>query len=124
MASPLPYQAWDLGGHDTVRHLWDEFLPDTHAVVFMVDSADSERLVEVAEELGGLLEDKNLAGAPIAVLFNKADMEGSLPEDQLREELGWGELEKAGAGPFASFRCSVVRDEGYVDAFQWLSQYL
>ena len=33
----VSFRAWDLGGHDSVRHLWDDFLPDAHGVVFLVE---------------------------------------------------------------------------------------
>lgn len=50
-------QAWDLGGHEAVRYLWFDFLSDSHAIVFMVDGADDERLDEAHWELSELLSD-------------------------------------------------------------------
>lgn len=50
-------QAWDLGGHEAVRYLWFDFLSDSHAIVFMIDRADGERLEEAHWELSELLSD-------------------------------------------------------------------
>ncbi|CAM9244675.1 unnamed protein product, partial [Heterosigma akashiwo] len=55
------FKAWDLGGHETVRYLWDDFSADSQGVIFMVDSADFERFEEAKEELQRLLEEPALA---------------------------------------------------------------
>jgi signal recognition particle receptor subunit beta len=52
----VDFRAWDLGGHETVRHMWRSFFADAHGVVFLVDSADRERLAEAEEELSDVLE--------------------------------------------------------------------
>ena len=54
----VSFRAWDLGGHDSVRHLWDDFLPDAHGVVFLVDAADGDRFDEAADELAALAADE------------------------------------------------------------------
>ena len=46
-AGSVTFRAWDLGGHEAVRQLWDDFLPTTDAVVFLVDSADPDRLARL-----------------------------------------------------------------------------
>lgn len=53
-------KAWDLGGHEAVRYLWFDFLGDSHAIVFMVDGADKERLDEAHWELTELLSEVSL----------------------------------------------------------------
>lgn len=53
-------QAWDLGGHEAVRYLWFDFLTDSHALVFMIDGADEERLEEAHWELAEMLSDVSL----------------------------------------------------------------
>lgn len=55
--SAVNVQAWDLGGHEAVRYLWFDFLSDSHAIVFMIDRADGERLEEAHWELSELLSD-------------------------------------------------------------------
>jgi len=65
------FRAWDLGGHEAVRQVWDDFLPTTGGVVFVVDAADADRLQECEDELSALALDTQLYGVPMAVLFNK-----------------------------------------------------
>ncbi|CAM9791825.1 unnamed protein product, partial [Ectocarpus fasciculatus] len=118
--------AWDLGGHEAVRYLWFDFLSDSHAIVFMVDSADGERLEEAHWELSEMLSDANLDGVPVAVLYNKSD----LPDAALcrppvlvgREQLDLERLEAR--RPIKTFVTSVLKGEGYPDAFRWLGSHL
>merc|ERR1712070_1154196 len=50
------FTAWDLGGHEAVRSLWEEYYTEGDALVFVVDSADDERLPEARKELHGVLD--------------------------------------------------------------------
>ena len=40
----LKFQVWDLGGQTGLRPYWRCYYQDTNAVIFVVDSADKERL--------------------------------------------------------------------------------
>lgn len=46
-----------------MRYLWFDFLSDSHAIVFMVDSADGERLEEAHWELSEMLSDVSFRAA-------------------------------------------------------------
>ena len=70
----LTIKAWDLGGHEIVRELWQDYYLEADAIMFMIDSADSSRFAECKQELDGLLNDPQLAKLPIAILANKKDL--------------------------------------------------
>lgn len=61
-------------GHEQVRNLWKDFLIQADAIVFLVDSADPERIPEAKEELHHLLEDPVLTQKPFLILANKIDI--------------------------------------------------
>ena len=122
-AGSVTFRAWDLGGHEAVRQLWDDFLPTTDAVVFLVDSADPDRLAECEEELSALAADDNLFGVPIAVMFNKVDLPFALGDDELAVGLDWESLRQRD-GPIQGFRCSVLQGTGHTEAFQWISNFV
>jgi GTP-binding protein SAR1 len=118
----VSFKAWDLGGHEAVRQIWEDFLPECDGVVFVVDSADSERLRECQEELSALSAESALYEVPIAVLFNKDDLPFALSNEELEKGLNWKSLERRD-GPIKNFRVSVLRESGYTEAFQWLAQF-
>lgn len=45
-------QFWDLGGQRGIRSIWPKYYDDCHAVVFVIDAVDHERLSEGWEVFG------------------------------------------------------------------------
>ena len=43
---------WDLGGQKGIRSIWPRYYDDCHAVVYVIDAEDRERLVEGWEVFG------------------------------------------------------------------------
>lgn len=48
---------WDIGGQTKIRPLWRYYYQDTNAIIYVVDSSDSDRFAESREELHGMLQD-------------------------------------------------------------------
>ena len=48
-------QFWDLGGQRGIRSIWPKYYGDCHAVVYVVDAVDHERLSEGWEVFGNSL---------------------------------------------------------------------
>merc|ERR1719273_664329 len=69
----MSLQFWDLPGQQSFRRIWTNYYNEAHAVVFMVDSADSTRLQHAKQELHQLLSDYALRDAPFLVLANKQE---------------------------------------------------
>ncbi|VVC95351.1 unnamed protein product [Leptidea sinapis] len=40
---------WDLGGQQELQSLWDKYYAECHAVIYIVDSSDRERVSESKE---------------------------------------------------------------------------
>lgn len=59
-----------------LRSIWDKYFADAHALVFVVDSSDGERLEEAQRCLASCLASRDLAGCPLLVLANKSDIAG------------------------------------------------
>jgi len=125
------FRTFDLGGHETARRIWRDYLAAVDGIVFVVDAADRTRFAEAREELNRLLEDRALFGVPFAVLGNKIDIPVAASEDELRMNLGLyphmtcGRAPKhshGGSGPVKLFMVSVVRRMGYSEAFAWLAE--
>eukprot|EP00984_Skeletonema_dohrnii_P002865 scaffold976_cov102-Skeletonema_dohrnii-CCMP3373.AAC.4 len=131
----LKLKAFDLGGHETARRLWQDYTTTVDGVVFLVDAVDRQRLPEAKRELDNLLSSDELRGVPFLVLGNKIDLPNASSENELKYALGlqdtYGKDRDAfqyndgyDACPIEVFMCSVVRRMGYKDAFDWLSQFL
>jgi ADP-ribosylation factor related protein 1 len=78
---------WDLGGSKSLRVLWDKYYADSHAVLFILDSSDPQRMDENVSEIQRVLQDKDLQGAPILILANKQDLKQAMGTDAVRQNL-------------------------------------
>ena len=63
----------DVGGQDKVRPLWRHFSSAT-ALIFVVDSADRDRIGEAKDEFHRAIQDRSWSDADILVLANKQDL--------------------------------------------------
>jgi len=45
-------QFWDLGGQKGIRNIWPKYYDDCHAVAYVIDAEDRERLSEGWEVFG------------------------------------------------------------------------
>ena len=52
----IKFQVWDLGGQTSIRPYWRCYYPNTDALIFVVDSADHDRLKIAKQELFAMLE--------------------------------------------------------------------
>lgn len=67
----LKFQVWDLGGQTGLRPYWRCYYQDTNAVIFVVDSADKDRIEIAKQELELMLQEEELKGVPVLILANK-----------------------------------------------------
>jgi GTP-binding protein SAR1 len=84
----IRFNSYDLGGHQQARKTWKEYCGQLDGVIFLVDAADRDRLVEAKKELDMLMDMTELSGTPFVILGNKVDKKGSLGEEEFREALG------------------------------------
>lgn len=103
------------------RRVWKDYFPAVDAIVFLVDAADQERINESREELISLLNDEQVASAPVLVLGNKIDKPNAFSEDHLKYYLGISQMttgkqqiarSELSSRPMEVFMCSVLRRQG------------
>lgn len=65
---------WDLGGQQELRSLWDKYYQESHAIIYIVDSNDRERMDESRDVFARTISNDNLSSVPLLVLANKQDL--------------------------------------------------
>eukprot|EP00994_Dinema_validum_P001217 NODE_1244_length_1040_cov_172.588295_g953_i0.p1 GENE.NODE_1244_length_1040_cov_172.588295_g953_i0~~NODE_1244_length_1040_cov_172.588295_g953_i0.p1 ORF type:complete len:192 (-),score=34.58 NODE_1244_length_1040_cov_172.588295_g953_i0:416-991(-) len=74
---------WDIGGQPRFRAMWERYCRGVNAIVYVVDSADSNSLGAATTELHELLSKPALAAIPLLVLGNKSDLTNALKTQDL-----------------------------------------
>jgi GTP-binding protein SAR1 len=121
----ITFQAWDLGGHEAVRYLWQDYVATASAILFLVDASDSDRLEEAGYELEELIGEGVVADLPIALLLNKCDLPNAMSSSEICQRIQYGDMmQQHGDDKIRVFRISVLQGEGYADAFTWISKFL
>jgi ADP-ribosylation factor-like protein 1 len=77
-----------LGGQTSIRPYWRCYYSNTDAIIYVVDSADKDRIGISKDELLYMLREEELAGAVLLVLANKQDIEGCLSVAEVHQALG------------------------------------
>jgi len=108
---------WDVGGQKTLRSYWRNYFESTDGLIWVVDSADTRRLADCAEELQNLLHQEKLAGASLLVLANKQDLAGALSPDEIAQTL---QLQDVAQRHWNIQACSAVSGEGLEAGVDWI----
>lgn len=117
----LKFQVWDLGGQTSIRPYWRCYYSNTDAIIYVVDSADKDRIGISKDELLYMLREDELASAILVVLANKQDMEGCMSVTEVHTALG---LEALKNRTFQIFKTSATKGEGLDQAMDWLANAL
>ena len=72
------FTLWDVSGQAT--RLWKHYFDKIHAIIFVIDSSDSERLSKAKTLLNRCIADNDLVAAPFLVFANKQDLPEKLSE--------------------------------------------
>ena len=65
---------WDLGGQSELQSLWDKYYDESHAVIYVIDSNDRDRMNESKELFDKMIKNELLSGVPLLILANKQDI--------------------------------------------------
>lgn len=117
----LKFQVWDLGGQTSIRPYWRCYYLNTDAVIYVVDSADKDRIGISKQELVSMLEEEELKDSILMVIANKQDIAGCLSVAEIHKALG---LDALRSRSFQIFRASATKGEGLDEAMEWLANAL
>ncbi|KAH0792231.1 ADP-ribosylation factor-like protein 1 [Histomonas meleagridis] len=117
----LTLQIWDLGGQHLLRPYWRFYYKDNHGVVFVVDSADKERMDLCKSELHALLGEEELKGVPFVIIANKQDLDSAMKPEEISDKLALSTIKDR---PWTIVPTSALKGEGINSAFEWLSEQI
>ncbi|XP_022750356.1 ADP-ribosylation factor 3-like [Durio zibethinus] len=117
----IKFQVWDLGGQTSIRPYWRCYFPNTQAIIYVVDSSDTDRIGIAKEEFHAILEEDELKGAIALIFANKQDLPGALDAAAVTEAL---ELHKIKNRQWAIFKTCAIKGEGLFEGLDWLCNAL
>jgi len=117
----VQFQAWDLGGQTSIRPYWRCYYTNTDAIIYVVDSADRDRIGISKEELFSMLQEEELKESILLVLANKQDVEGAMTPTEVSTALGLSALKNR---TWSISKISAKTGDGVDDAMEWLVDQL
>jgi small GTP-binding protein len=118
---PFELFVWDVSGQAKSRPLWRHYYRGAAAVVFVIDSADLERLETVREELHCIIKEEELMNCCVLILANKQDLPRSLKAEDVARVLELQRLE--GVNYFV--QPTIAKQHvGLEDGMRWLVKQL
>ncbi|KAG9349919.1 hypothetical protein JZ751_026272, partial [Albula glossodonta] len=114
---------FDLGGAQRIRDIWKHYYSESHGVIFVVDSSDTQRMQETKETLAQVLVHPRITGKPVLLLANKQDKEAALHEADIIEHLSLEELVNDNKCHCKIVPCTVVKSMGkkaIMSGLEWL----
>jgi len=112
---------WDLGGQEELQSLWDKYFNDCHGVIFIIDSADPDRLVESKRAFDTVLGSSALDTAPLLILGNKQDIDGCLPLLEIKHAFH-DCSNRIGSRDCMIRPCSALTGAGVTEGIEWMAK--
>ena len=116
----VQFNAWDVGGQWQLRRLWSHYFHGSQALIFVVDSADRDRIDEAAETFKRLLDDEELKDAIVMVYANKQDMPNAMTTPEITDRLGLANLRRK----WFVQGCCATRGDGLYEGLDWVSTHI
>ncbi|KAL3687208.1 hypothetical protein R1sor_013517 [Riccia sorocarpa] len=117
----INFTMWDVGGQDKIRALWRHYFSGTQGLIFVVDSADMERIRQARDELHGLINDPELAHVTLLVLANKMDLPQAMNVAEITDKLQLTSLRQTS---WYIQSCCATSGQGLYEGLDWLGRAL
>ena len=114
----IKFQAWDLGGQESMRSVWDLYYLNTDGIIYVIDSNDLETIEESKSQFKLVLQNESLKGAVILIFANKQDI---LTAKKVNELIEIYELDTIKDHIWHIQPCSAETGEGLLTGLKWLS---
>lgn len=110
---------WDLGGQRDLQSIWTKYYAECHAIIFVIDASDFERLEEMRKTFSKTIMDDRLISVPILTLANKDDLPTAMKLYEIKEYLN-PIAENLFARECKVISVSALTGHGINEAMDWL----
>lgn len=77
----LKFTIWDIGGQHKLKNLWHHYYEGGDALIYVLDSADNERIMDAREALQAVISHDPMNNVPVLVFANKMDIATMTPAE-------------------------------------------
>ena len=116
----INFTVWDMS-QEKIRKLWYHYFRMSDAVIYVVDSNDTDRVEDAEAEIKGLMNAPDLQGVPILVLANKQDLPHALPLNTLVSRLKLTDYRNR---QWHCQTCCAKSGDDLYEGLDWLSKTL
>ena len=117
----VKFQAWDLGGQESTRSVWDVYYMNTDGVIYVIDSQDENNYEESKNQFHKVIKNSTLKNSTILIYANKQDLPGAKTIEQIIKDY---QLDNIRNHSWKIQPCSATRGEGLIEGLKWLSEQL
>ena len=112
---------WDLGGQQELQSLWDKYYAESHAIIYMIDSTDRERLEESWLAFDKMIMNEQLEGLPLLVACNKQDLDNCLAVPDIKKQFNKS-TSHIGVRSCMVTATSALTGEGVHEGINWVRE--
>lgn len=112
---------WDLGGQKELQLLWDKYFLEAHAIIWVVDSSDRERLNESVEAFNIVIKNPLLESLPLLFVINKQDISTAMKPNEILSAFQ-SSLDLIGDRRFLSIPTSALKGDGIRESIGWIAE--
>lgn len=109
----------DMSGQARYQSIWEHYYAEAQGIVFVVDSADRQRLPQSKAVLQDVLSRPELKGKPLLLMCNKEDISGAIEPWEVAICLGVKDLQDR---DMKVQGCSAIRNTGLEEGLAWVTQ--
>ncbi|KAH3697984.1 ADP-ribosylation factor-related protein 1-like [Dreissena polymorpha] len=110
---------WDLGGQEELQSLWDKYYAESHAVIYVVDSSDKERIDESKDAFDKMIVNDSLKDVPLLLLANKQDLPEVVTVGTIKSVF-YGSSDLIGQRDCRVNGVSALKGDGINDGIEWI----
>ncbi|KAF0972386.1 hypothetical protein FDP41_009289 [Naegleria fowleri] len=116
----ITFTVYDLGGQDKIRSLWRYYYEKTDAIIYVLDSNDTDRFDEAGQTLKQVMENSLLEHAKLLVFANKQDLPHAAKVSSIVQQLDLNSIKQ----DWFIQPCSALTGNGLFEGLDWLSSKL